>query len=842
MRALSVATVVLGLVAIESACGAPGSVTQTEQTQWIRWLLPLPKQVTINKKAELSSAEVKLTLAKGASDVVQTAAEELRSLFQEKSGHDCRSGQFEILMGVCDANGNLGGMVVPDANQLAGVPNARQAYVIRPAGDTRLVLTALDERGVYYAAQTLRQLLENQFRDGKVMIPLVRVTDWPDLTERGLWGGSANRDVVWMAQHKMNLVESHVDLGMTEDGRGRAQADQQLIDLGRSHALKLVPVITHLNGLGRRGLYAAYPEIRGQGERAGHPTHKDLVAPCCSQPKLTEILTDWMNALASQDGVTDICAWLSELGNQYCDCEKCRQAGVGQYALETRCLVKAYREVCKKHPGLGLRILLTQGSYSSNDKVLAEIPSDVAVTYYDGGRTYDSSRDPMIYPLLEQYVGKGGWLGCYPQLTASWRIVCPWSGPQFIRYRMNEFVDKKLKCLCGYATPDNRLYEFNVLAAAEWSWNSKGRDEREFATAWATRRGFENPDAVAEWAVTLGPVGWDVYGSRIPSSQFFGRTAAMVTRRRKPTLGDGMFRYFPTVEHIEDDLAACKKALSLAEQIDEPLLITETQVIQGYVRMVKAIHTIAQQASTSKAPAYEERIVLQKALGSLSTAGMETAEALDSWESLCSEGTDTHLGGSRFLDTVDVTEQTVADIARSLEKLGVRNPIGTYLREEIGKWVTEDFDDGPRITKKFDVTSYVKTPGVYEVGFKYTSGWNGLRVYRVALVSTALKFTDKPDEQTELSADEHQGSAAVRNRDNVYTVTLERRDPGARYCIVADVQGTPSHGRPPERQGCNGSVWMKGQRPENWRTRIEQAMPLTDQELSTGTPQAGKSK
>ena len=65
---------------------------------------------------------------------------------------------------------------------------------------------------------------------------------------------------------------------------------------------------------------------------------------------------------------------------------------------------------------------------------------------------------------------------------ASWRIVCPWSGPQFIKYRMTEFVDKNLKCLVGYATPNNRLYDFNVTAAAEWSWNAHGRDERAFAT------------------------------------------------------------------------------------------------------------------------------------------------------------------------------------------------------------------------------------------------------------------------------------------------------------------------------------------------------------------------
>jgi len=809
---------------------AAASVGTAEQASWVRWLLPLPKEVAIAGQVELPAAAVKLTVAKGSGAVVQTAADELRSLLGEKAGEGSGAGRFEIVLGVCDASGRLDGVAVPGAARLAELPNAAQAYVIRPLGDARLVLAAPGERGVYYAAQTLRQLLEGGMREGRVTIPQATITDWPDLAERGEWGGSANRDVVWMARHKMNLVESHVTLGMTEDGHGRAEADPALVDRGRRHALKLVPVITHLNGLGRTGIYRVYPELRGKGEKVVHPTHTNLVAPCCSQPKLTEILADWMIALGDQEGVTDVCAWLSELRNQHCDCERCRRSGMGQYALETRCLVAASRLARKKHPDLKLRILLTQGSYASNDEVLAEIPPDVGVTYYDGGRTYDSSRDPMIYPLLEEYAARGGSLGCYPQLTASWRIVCPWSGPQFIRTRMNEFVDKGLECLCGYATPDNRLYEFNVLAAAEWSWNARGRDEREFAAAWATRRGIEDPDAAAEWAVTLGPVGWDVYGSRVPFPHFFGRAANMVARRHKPTLGEGMFRYFPTTEHIDEDLAACAKALGIAERLGEPLLIAETRVIRGYVEMIRDVYTIAEPVAASKQPAYEQRVAIQKALGRLAVAGIDTARELETWERLCGDEDGVRIGGSRLLDTIDVTEQTVAGIARSLVPLGIRDTIGPYLREEIGQWVTQDFDDGARTTKTFDVTGYLTAPGVYEVGFKYTSGWNGLSISRVALVAAPAEAADR---RTEVSVDEHSGSAAVRNRDNVYTVTLDHHDPDAHYSIVADVRGTPSEGRPPERQGCNGTVWIKGRMPDDWRARIERAKPLTDEELAS---------
>jgi len=91
-------------------------------------------------------------------------------------------------------------------------------------------------------------------------------------------------------------------------------------------------------------------------------------------------------------------------------------------------------------------------------------------------------------------------------------------------------------------SPDNRFYDFNVTAAAEWSWNAQGscfaakrkRSEREFALAWATRRRLSDPEKAADWATMRaigGKVGWDVYGSGIPYPQFFGRTADLIRKR-----------------------------------------------------------------------------------------------------------------------------------------------------------------------------------------------------------------------------------------------------------------------------------------------------------------------
>jgi hypothetical protein len=648
-----------------AALAAPVKVAKDEESAWLRWLIPLPKQVTISEKAESAASDVKLRLRAGAGDVERNAAANMAALFKEKAHANGSKGSFEILIGVSDAKGKIEDLTLSDeATRLSGLPNAEQAYVIRPAGPQRLVLTALNERGVFHAVQTLRQLLENRFADGKETIPLATITDWPDLTERGEWGGNVEHEIEWMASHKMNLVESHVSLTMSEDGKGTAKADTDLIEQGRLHALKVVPIITHLDHLRGTGVYEKYPDLMGRGDSARDKSFESLLAPCFSKPKFTEVLAEWMNSLAVQKGVADVCVWLTEHHIQ-CGCDDCKK--VGQYVLEARAIVKAWRVAHQQHPGLNLRILLTQGSYTTNDRVIAEIPDDVGVTYYDGGRTYNSSRDPMIYPLLEEYAAKGRWLGCYPQVTASWRIVCPWSAPQFIRYRMNEFVDKKLKCLCAYATPNNRLYDFNVTAAAEWSWNAKGRDEREFAAAWATRRGLKDPDAAAEWAVLLGPVGWDVYGSGIPYPHFFGNAADMIKNRTAPDLGKGMFRYFPTAERFGLDLAACDKALTIARFLDSPTILAETLVIQGYVKMIKEIHAIAAQLSAKPAQDEASRKKLQVAMKALNDACDQITDALRQWETAIGPKT----GGSRFIDTVDVTQKTATGIGSVLAPFGV---------------------------------------------------------------------------------------------------------------------------------------------------------------------------
>ncbi len=814
---------IAALVSI-SAIAAP--LSPDEQRQWLRRVIPLPKEASILEARRLPVDGVVILLEADAGDVERAGAELLAAALKTRVVVQAPEGCFRLLVGTCDEAGTMGGHRIAQAGRLSALKNSDQAYTIAPVGDDALALTGLTERGVYYACLTMAQLSRWKVRRNYLTLPIASVLDWPDLAERGEWGGNCSTDIQWMSAHKMNLAEVHCELNVTPDGTGTASIAPDLLEQGRLHAFKVVPIVTHLDQLAGSGIFRVYRELIGEGESARLRGYEDTIAPCFSNPRMLSLLTDWMICLGRQTNVTDICCWLSENSVQ-CGCAQCSL--VSQHVLETRTLVQAYQQAVKQCPNLKMRILLTQGSYAHNDQALSECPPEVGVSYYDGGRTYDSSRDPMIYPLLEEFAAGGRWLGVYPQVTASWRIVCPWSGPQFVKYRMTEFVDKSLSNLTAYATPHNRLYDFNVTAAAEWGWNAHGRDEREFAICWAIGRGIRDPEKAAEWAVTLGPVGWDVYGSGVPFPAYFGAAGRAMTGRVPPQLGTGMFRYFPTDERFAEDRAACAKAAKLAEELAFPEITAETKVISGYLTMIESQYSLLKWMSREVAPTDEDRLAMRDTLTTFSEAAQAVSAGLAQWEQAClNKGI-----GGRLADTVNVTEQTAADVAASLLPFGIREPYASYLRTKIGEYVDEDFEEEQSIRKVWEVTPRVSGPGPYKVLFYHIGGWNGGTVQRVALAAAPA---DRPEQLTELAVDEHQGSIGWTPTDPVYELNLPAHDPNLSYWLVVNMSGVKSSDKPVDRRGCHGGAYFWKVLPPGVRPEPLPLEPMSEQEKARFGP------
>lgn len=512
--------------------------TDSEYHDLIDRVIPLPKEAEVRAVHTLATSEIAVELDGVDGPLAETVCEAMAPFATGGSG-GCI-----LRFAVLDRAG--GACPTQLADRLASLPNADQAYAVLSAGDagsfSGLTVTASTGLGLLYGARTLGQMMRPSLKDNaqggtEVDVPELTVVDWPDIGERGQWGGSAARDLAWLAERKFNVVEYAARLSCDENGKGSAQVDPALLAEAAREGIKLVPYITHLELLFRLyNLFDQKPEIASAPD-PDKPLPSDYSPGICfSNPESTSVLEDWLTDLVCIPGVTDVMVWLSEDASP-CFCERCR--GMEPFGLEVKAICSAFDAARRHNPKAELRLLLTQGSYKVNDTILDAAPEGVKITYYHGGLTYDSTHNPMIYPRLAAFAASGRWLGVYPQVTTSWRSVTPFTGPQFIRARMNEFVDKRLSNVITYAVPANRFHAFNVTAAGEWLWNSKGRSDRAFARAWAQAQGVSNPELYSRWATTIGPVGWSLAGSRLALRLIFSADRQLLDGSHSLRFGEG---------------------------------------------------------------------------------------------------------------------------------------------------------------------------------------------------------------------------------------------------------------------------------------------------------------
>ena len=635
------------------------AVSPDEATSWSRHVVPLPHELTIHRKVVVAPGEVAVVAPADSSPVVEQAAQNLRKVLGSAVGNS-----FTLTL-------QLGGA---EAESLRTLPNSSQAYRIFPeANDKGLRLVALDPRGLYYAAKTLEQFIRARATKERVEIPVLSVVDYPDMEDRGLWGSDSFLWLEWMAERKMNVDEQISALSVDpQTKRGRAAPKpgyETIVTVGPRHAVQPVPVILHLEQLSGKGVFEAYPSLRAQGGQEG--------AICYSKPEFVGVLADWIVDLRHLPGVKDVDIWLAENlhGQGGCRCAECRK--VDRSVLELRTILAAWRLAKQKVGDVGLRVLTSEETYPSHALMFRELPPDVKLWYYHSLFTYNTGESPMITGEVEKLASGKHWVGVCPNLNANVGRANPFTGAQFIHYQMNEFVSKNVKGLIGYATPRVRYARFNVEAAAEWSWNAKGRTPHEFALSWAVRQGIRNPQKFAEWSDTLGPVAWDVYGSDFPAGDVRRVPGAVAENLRKgklPELGTvtyGVFRApwgdIKSAEQLNNDVTAAARAVVLAREMGESEFIQESLVVQGYVNTLKSLYEL-KQFVTPQGIAPENREAAKRYFQTYLDSLKQSATALPEWESTIAPKS----GKERFTGrTVELLQNMTKQMEETAVGLGV---------------------------------------------------------------------------------------------------------------------------------------------------------------------------
>jgi len=761
-------------------------------------MIPLPKEVTIRRTLRLPAGQIGLDCRAGLAPVVLTAVKLLQPV---ALGAGSEGAPFVIRLALNGLRGAL-------SARLATLPNAEQAYACVPLPRGRgMLLVANTPRGLLYAARTYLQLLRPPAvvtPETELEIPLARIVDWPDLEERGQWGGNVAEDIGWTSQWKLNTVE--VWAQATVDGAGVpiVQIPRELFRRGAELGVKVVPYILHLEQVSRYAGLMSRKELLSTPDPS-KPLPSDYTPGLCmSSPDTQELIHGWLAAAAEIEGVSDIMVWLSEDAAP-CYCPRC--AGKEPFGLEVQAIVGAFAKVKPGHPGVRLRLLTTQGSYRVNGRVIAAAPEDVGITYYDGGRTYDSSHAPMIYPLLEDYARSGRWLGVYPQITHCWRTVFPWTAPQFIQYRAQEFVDKGLRCMIGYAVPSNRFHEFNVMAVAEWTWNSRGRTPAEFARAYATVRGIADPERFARWAVLQGAAGWVLAESRLLLTMIYEpgrglRGVAPVDDHRFESAG------IVRVDGVAQAQAQAIAALSLAHVSGDPARVDESAATVAGLEVLELLYALPGQLSAEPLDDPAKR-VLADALDRLDDAANRLRRHTLAWgERIYAQNAQTP--HTRLLDTANALLRT-CDAARKLAaEHGLADPRPATRLQPLRTWSADDFAQGQKALLMHSLAGLVDPQGgLYHVGLDFAdSAWGTYIEWLAVLTRNPAAGSYSVIAETPDLLGANVNGVSIWERWKELRLAIPATPPGTELTLAVRLSGMPVDA-PEGRRTCAGIVSLR---------------------------------
>lgn len=759
---------------------------------WLDRIVPLPQEIEITGNVRIKAGEISLYIC-GGRNIAQTGPVHTAARLLHRFAPGTLGNSFSIKIALTE-NCQCTWVPAKVLYKLSKVPNPDQAYAITSSSDgDGLNLIATTPTGLLYAARTLYQLINPTWDvkpEDELIIPMVNILDWPDIAQRGQWGGNAASDLEWTSQWKLNHLEACVQIKSDITGKTSAHIDSELISKGSSLGVKVVPYILHLEQVAAEmdGIDRECESVPNPNEPLPSDYQPGI---CCSKSASVNMIAEWLRSVYAVEGVSDVCIWLSEQSSP-CYCPDC--SGKEQFVLETECICKAFEIILKEHSGESkprLRLLLTQGSYPVNDKIIQVKHPDVGITYYDGGRTYDSSHSEMIYPLLEDYSRSGGWLGCYPQVTHCWRTIFPWTAPQFIKFRAQEFVSKKLDSITGYAVSSNRQHEFNIMAMAEWLWNADGRNPEEFARAFATVAGYEHPDAFASWAMLAGEAGWHLAESRLLLSLIFDPTLGLAGQVEPDHRFEkaGILK----IDDLGRVMQIAQQALDAALNSGRTTAILESECclagLKAYELLDQILPLIVKSALSGS-----EIDELSNALNQLDQQAAVLADNLLKWAKSLPD-----TPSSRIYDTAFALLRTCDCLRAKGIMLGIPDPEPALRLKSLGEWNESTFGDSNQAYIEYEIGNIVdKEGGWYNIGAEFIDS---------ACHTDILSIEAFDDSQTSFAKAENiPGNVSIWERWKEFPILLPKRET-ERMLIRVSISRSDNNRL--ERRTCSGRISIR---------------------------------
>lgn len=740
-----------------------------QNSEIIKRIIPLPRNIKVSKGVTYEASRIRVEMPGEKTPPLKTASVILKRFADP--GQICPD--FTVKLKYAGEEKNNGAY-----KKLKSVKNRDQAYLIKSKVSKgvykAIEITAFTDIGLLYGTLTLAQAVVTT--GAEAYIPVLNILDWPEISYRGQWGGNSNCDLHWTFQYKLNAIDGKVFVTADDEGNPTVTHNQRLYDEASSYGVDIMATIPHLEQISRRGFLEKRKDVLNVPSEERKNRSDYFPGLCMSKQATEDMILEWFRGIAANSSVGKILVWLSEESTP-CYCEDCN--GDEPFQLETACLLRAYSRLKKDYPETGLGIMLSQGSFHVTKEISEMLPKDVSLTYYDGGRTYDSGKYPMILPPLRKFVKKGGRLGVYPQVTHSWRTVFPWMGPAFIKYRCDEFVKVGLERVIGYAIPSNRYHEFNLMAFAEWLWNPEGRSIGEFAGAYAAAKGIDE-DYFVKYLKLMEKPGWQLAESKLLLRLTYNYPLIL---RGRVELQDHRYEMSELIkiQKPENLLRSAKKALGLAVEMDEPELICEARCVTACLEAYKYVTGFIAEIDKKTIDTGK----LLRYYKGLRKCAETVRKNIMKWSALMIPDGTTHM--RRVIDTSMILYRALDGIKRYFDDTNVQAAGFPGIVTHLGEWDEGSFNDKGTGLLEYDVTDYISKNGEgrYYLSLDYIESASGTDFNRITIYEQYPGGGEKP-------------VAFVRaelRRISVwapwieYTILMKKPLPACRYILRMDISG-----------------------------------------------------
>jgi hexosaminidase len=389
-------------------------------------LVPAPRECSYAPFSEIhripvGKLNVLVSSVKDGHDLANSAMEDLKAFMQSRDLNS-ESAHPSVMIGFFSAKSESVQLSLK-RQKIEFLPEMHdEGYVIRPMGEHGVMIIAETPAGLFYGAQTVKQLLHGSGKDAVLYVPMIR--DWPAMAHRGVsddWSRGPlptmdflKREIRTMAAYKLNIFSPYFEhtfayastpVAAFPGGSFTPDEARELVEYAAKYHITIIPEQEAFGHLHHVLKFEQYSTL-------GETSRGAVLAP--GDAKTLPQIGEWFGELAkvfpgpyAHIGADET----SELGLGRTH-DEVAQKGLGTVYLNF--LGQIHEQLAPLH-----KRLLFWGDIAENSpELVGTLPKDmIAVSWhYDAAPDFTKNLEPFLKSGLETWVATGvnNWNRVYP--------------------------------------------------------------------------------------------------------------------------------------------------------------------------------------------------------------------------------------------------------------------------------------------------------------------------------------------------------------------------------------------------------------------------------------------